>query len=150
MVKYNGTETSTIIFLDNDWSPNCENESLPTSLYNCSIRAVTKDQFETVFYSPWSTEEIVPAYCYHAPPVGLIITLCIVASILVVLTFLFFYKWIQWVSNKLKVMEDVGKEIEKEVHMPTRADGASKGLDLSSAASPSIILSGLNNLCNLI
>ena len=30
MVEYNGIETSTIIFLDKDWSPNCENESLTT------------------------------------------------------------------------------------------------------------------------
>ena len=56
---------STSIVLDSDWSPNCENESSTTNLYNFSIRAVTQDEFGKLFYSPWSPEEVVPAYCYR-------------------------------------------------------------------------------------
>ena len=62
-----------------------------------------------------------------APPIGLIISLCIVAAVVVVLTFLCLYKGIQWVGEKLKVMKDAERFMEEELHIPTRRDGDSTG-----------------------
>ena len=61
------------------------------------------------------------------PPVGLIVALCIGISVFVVLTFLCFYKGIQWVGEKLKVMKDAEKYLERELHIPTRREGESTG-----------------------
>ena len=64
-------ELSTNIMLDQiiddmDWMPNCGNMSTKTNLYNFSIRAVTYDKYNhKSYYSPWSSEEVVPAYCYR-------------------------------------------------------------------------------------
>ena len=48
-----------------EWLPNCENQSETTNLYNFSIRAITFDKYNRESYeSPWSVQEVVPAYCY--------------------------------------------------------------------------------------
>ena len=64
------SKLSTNVFLDRianemEWLPNCENQSSTTNLYNFSIRAITFDKHSRKTYqSPWSVEEVVPAYCY--------------------------------------------------------------------------------------
>ena len=62
-----------------------------------------------------------------APPIGLIISLCIVAAVFVVLTFLCLYKGIQWVGEKLKVLKDAERFMEEELHIPTRREGENIG-----------------------
>ena len=63
-------QLSTNVFLDQianemEWLPNCENQSATTNLYNFSIRAITFDEYNRASYdSPWSIQEVVPAYCY--------------------------------------------------------------------------------------
>ena len=63
-------QLSTNVFLDQiademEWLPNCENKSEATNLYNFSIRAITFDPHNRESYkSPWSVDEVVPAYCY--------------------------------------------------------------------------------------
>jgi hypothetical protein len=49
-----------------------------------------------------------------------------VASVVVILTFLCLYKCIQWVSDKLKVIKDAEKHLEGELHFPTRSDNENK------------------------
>ena len=64
------SQLSTNVFLDQianelEWLPNCENQSATTNLYNFTIRAVTFDNYtRQSFKSPWSVQEVVPAYCY--------------------------------------------------------------------------------------
>ena len=61
---------------DIEWLPNCENQSANTNLYNFSIRAVTIDkQTDQIFHSPWSLQEVVPAYCYSKSPKNVFQTL---------------------------------------------------------------------------
>ncbi len=46
----------------NDLAPNCYNESV-TNFFNFTVRSVTFKNEDETFFSEWSPEEIVPAYC---------------------------------------------------------------------------------------
>lgn len=63
----NGDEYNMLVSLDTvvenqDWSPDCFNESL-TNLYNFSVRAVTVDGTGKHYRGNWSDVRVTPAYC---------------------------------------------------------------------------------------